>query len=579
MKTYGQMSLHTTYSTVDISGKKVQKKSTNWYIQADPHVVMKLKRVFEKVAKEQTGTIKISDTAENARDLLWFISRYPLEVTPLEHLQARAEEYDRLSARVESILSADYTPSEFALTYPPRAYQRQAADMALHTRSLLLCDDTGVGKTISAICMLCDPRTLPAVVVCLSHLQIQWEQELKRFIPRLRVHIVKKGQPYPLDRFRGRPVPIPDVLVMSYSKLAGWADELARFAKLAIYDEVQELRHHTTFRYAAAQTLAANVPFRLGMSATPIYGWGGEFFSIADAIRPGTLGSRDEFIREWCAGSSEDKPRVKDPIRFGLHLRDQGLLLRRTRKDVGREMPAVQKIIHTIDADVSALARVEDTAAELARIILASGEKQRGDKLNASERLSNVLRQATGIAKAVFVADFVKLLLESEPSVVLYGYHREVYSIWESMFKDIKPAWFTGTEDPKEKDRQLKRFLNRETPLMIMSLRAGAGTDGMQAVCRTVVVGELDWAPPIHEQAVSRIDRDGQREPVTAYFLVSEQGSDPIIAEVNGLKLMQQQQIRDPQDTTGIAPAVTTTNPNHIRMLALDVLRRRQLTQ
>lgn len=579
MKSYGKMSLQTTSLPLDIRGKIVQKERTDWHIRAEPHVAMRMKRLFDKIAKEQTGVLKISDTIENARDLLWFLERYPMDVTPLEYLEARSAEHQKLSDSVGRILSGDYTPSEFELAHPPRLYQRQAADMALNVQSLLLCDDTGVGKTVSAICLLCDLRTLPALVVCLPHLQIQWEKELRRFIPRLRTHIVKKGQPYPLDRFRGKAIPHPDVLIMNYHKLAGWADELAGFVKLVIYDEVQELRHHTTYRYTAAQTIAASVPFRLGMSATPIYGWGGEFFSIADSIRPGALGSREEFIREWCAGSSEEKPKVTDPVRFGLHLRDQGLLLRRTRKDVGRELPAVQKIIHTIDADTAALDRIGDTAAELARIILASSEKQRGDKLNASERLSNVLRQATGIAKAPFVADFVKLLLESESSILLYGYHREVYTIWESAFKDFRPAWFTGTEDAREKDRQLKRFLNRETQLMIMSLRAGAGTDGMQAVCRTVVVGELDWAPPIHEQAVSRIDRDGQSDPVTAYFLVSDEGSDPIIAEVNGWKLMQQQQIRDPKEVAAATPLVTTADPNHIKRLAEDFLRRRQLTQ
>jgi hypothetical protein len=49
----------------------------------------------------------------------------------------------------------------------------------------------------------------------------------------------------------------------------------------------------------------------------------------------------------------------------------------------------------------------------------------------------NLLRQATGIAKAPFVADFVRLLVESGEKVLLYGWHREVYSIWRDKLKDL----------------------------------------------------------------------------------------------------------------------------------------------
>lgn len=71
---------------------------------------------------------------------------------------------------------------------------------------------------------------------------------------------------------------------------------------------------------------------------------------------------------------------------------------------------------------------------------------------------------------------------------------------------------------------------------MIMSLRAGQGIDGLQKVCRTVVLGELDLSPAVHTQFCGRIFRDGQLDPVMAYFLLADYGADPVIADVLGIK-------------------------------------------
>jgi len=156
------------------------------------------------------------------------------------------------------------------------------------------------------------------------------------------------------------------------------------------------------------------------------------------------------------------------------------------------------------------------------------------------------MRQATGIAKAPYVADFVRLLLENGEKVVLYGWHREVYSIWLQQLKDYNPRLYTGTESAKQKEDAKNAFIEGDCDLLIISLRSGAGVDGLQRVCRTVVNGELDWSPAVHEQNIGRVYRDEQEDPVMAYFLISEEGSDPIIADVLGIKRGQIEGVRDP---------------------------------
>jgi len=534
-------------------------KSGKWVIDAEPHVVMRLKRVFGSVGKRRQGKIRIKDTFDTCRDLAWFLERYPLEVTPRDYLEKRAAEHRERESVVDKLLSGQVTARDFQLAIPPREYQRVAAELALASRGLLLADDLGLGKTCSSICMLSDARTRPALVVAPTHLQRQWAEEIARFAPHLETHILKKGTPYDYtDAKRRRKQapgqlslvkPHPDVLICNYHKLAGWVDALTPVLKSIIFDEVADLRRGPeSAKGAAALQLAESVDYRLGTSATPIYNYGGEIFHILQAVRPGALGERTEFLEEWCDGSGGDKPRLKEPAAFGAHLRNEGLMLRRTREDVGRELPELTHAPHTVDADPDALNSIQSSAAELAKVILGETDHalEKGDQFRAGGELDGLVRQATGIAKAPYVADFVRMLVESGERVVLYGWHRAVYKIWQDRLSGYSPALYTGSESESQKTEAKRRFCDGETPILIISLRAGAGLDGLQySGCRTVVFGELDWSPAVHQQCVGRVHRDGQTGSVIAYYLIADVGADPIIADVLQVKKAQLYGVRD----------------------------------
>lgn len=437
-----------------------------------------------------------------------------------------------------------------------------ADDQLFVTEHAILTHNTAVGVGLFA-----DPSALPALVVTMTHLPTQWQNEIARFAPKLRTHILRKGTPYPLDladtggkgRQLGLPGAMPDVIITSYSKIAGWAETLAGRMKTLVLDEGQELRHSDSQRYGGAEHIARGAEYVLMTTATPIYNQGGEFHSVANIVRPDALGTREEFIREWCnqsyrAGSET----IRDPKAFGEHVREIGLMVRRTRADVGRELKPLTRVMHHVEADLDALDKVSDACRELALFIVGrgasplklEGEARKGEAMLASEELSNKLRQATGIAKAPYVAEFVRMLAESETKIVLYGWHREVYRIWLEKLADLQPVMYTGSETAKEKDAAKDAFINGDARILIMSLRAGAGLDGLQKVCRTLVFGELDWAYGVHEQDEGRLDRDGQTEPVFAYYPTTDTGSDPIVLDVLGIKRNQLEGLRDPKMAT-----------------------------
>jgi len=397
-------------------------------------------------------------------------------------------------------------------------------------------------------------------------LALQWKRELGKFLPQANVHIAKKMTPYPLSSVFGA----PDVLVITYHKLHGWASTLKGWAKTVIFDECHALRRNGSDRYLAAEVLAQSCRWRMGLSATPTFNMGGEFYNIAQVLAPGLLGTRAEFASAWLQGSTDqgvEKSPIKDARAFGSYLRSIGFLVRHTRAEVKRELPAVTHIAQAVSSDPAALEAIKGDAAALARLILSESTDAHRESFTAGGQLDMMVRQATGIAKAPYVAEFVRMLCESGEQIILAGWHRAVYDIWLAALgaAGIKVAMYTGSESATQKELSKKRFLAKEAQVLILSLRSGEGLDGLQEVCSVVVKGELDWTYSVHEQVIGRVNRDGQKSPILVYWLTSNSGSDPLIAQVLGVKEGQMKDIRDPS-----RPAIEerNTDPDRVRKLA-----------
>lgn len=520
-------------------------KESEWEIRCEPQVALRLKRMFPSVRRAYKGYLTLSNIPSNCRDILWFIRRYPLIIKDIETMRKSAEDHEKMLTKLDKIARPNYVPRSVPLAIPLWDFQRRAVEIMLNKKSLLLADDVGLGKTASSIGVFINQKARPVLVVTLTHLPIQWKHEINDFAPELKVFIPKKGRPEPGSN------PLedkPDVIILNYHKLSGWAEHLVGYIKTVVWDESQELRRSESQKYDAAMIIASACEYRMGLTATPVYNLGGEIYNVMEAIDPGALGSKQEFIAEW-GGYSDSRGRIKieDPIALGSYLKENHLMLMRSREEVGREIPKITSIHHVIEHDGEALNEIKSEAVDLAKILVGETKVTRTERFHAGGQFDMLMRQATGIAKAPYVADFAKILVETGEKIVLFGWHREVYSIWLEKLKGYRPAMYTGKESPIQKIASFERFRDGDTNILIMSLRSGAGLDGLQYTgCRTVLFGELDWSPGIHHQCIGRIHREGQSEPVMAYYLVTEDGADPFIIDALGIKRAQAEGIRNP---------------------------------
>src|SRR5262245_49999653 len=163
-----------------------------------------------------------------------------------------------------------------------------------------------------------------------------------------------------------------------------------------------------TAKYGAAKSVASSCSFRLGLSATPIYNYGTEMFNVLNILKPGVLGSWQEFTTEWCSTLDNRGLKIRDPKACGACCREQCLMIRHAAEQGGAAWPPRSRVRRRIRGERAARESAENSAAQLARIILQQNETERRQKRLASEQLNSMLRQATRIAKAPHVADFVR---------------------------------------------------------------------------------------------------------------------------------------------------------------------------
>jgi hypothetical protein len=549
----------------------VEDKRVFFVVDAEPHIMQRLRKMFD-FAKNHTEQgeythkpITFPVTLSVCRDLLWLFDRYVFDCEPetLELIKLKAEEYDQI---IISVSDADNDPTykvtenAIPLALELRLHQIKFRNMFLKVKRLLLADKIGAGKTGSALSTLVEPESRPAIIIVPSHLCTQWEREAKRFLPNITTHVIRGFKNYAL--------PNVDVIITSYNRLSPWQDILlakTTHFKTVIFDEVHELRHQGTYKRELSQSLSKRALNVLGLSGTPIFNMGSEIWSVIDVIKAGGLGSWDDFEREWCVNGS-----VVEPSTLNSFLKKQGLMLRRTDLEAGLTVHEPSKNVITIDADLEKLKEVENVAKMLALSVLSGNV---GEDSESARQFDFKLRQATGISKARPVAEFVKFVLDQEPKVVLVAWHRGVYDILLHELKGYKTVMYTGTESGKEKDQAVQDFIEGDARIFIISLRSGAGLDGLQRVCNTIVFAELDWSPHVMDQVVGRLAREGQVKHVNAFYLTVADGSDPFMLSVIGDKRSQHDGVIEGKDGEAMILSDVGGSRDRVREMAASYLK------
>ena len=510
------------------------RRSRCWTIKGEPCVTEMAARLFPG-SQRRRGEARFTANRRIIGDVNWLMLRYPLEIAPRdralwESVLGQAREHARLRAQAEKLPQRS-TPPEGTFTGELREFQKEGLSFLLANPRTLLADEMGLGKTVQALACLAATGEFPALIVVPPHLLRNWQAEAARFL-RIdgkppRVCVLTGLKPY-------QP-PEADIYIIHYLLLRGWKQALPQMGfRTVIFDEIQELRHGGTEKYSAASLLAEECERVIGLSGTPIYNKGSEIWNVVNILDFHCLGDWESFTRAW--GDGYGYRLVRDPALLGDHLRREGLILRRTKQEVLTELPPKRRLVQEIDADDKVYRELMRPVIEMLGSLRALHPEAR-ERAVLEEQVGRGERQATGVAKAPFVAAFVRALLDNGEKVLLFAHHHAVMDIYKKELTSYHPAFLTGRETTKQKDDAVARFMEGKTNLCVISLRAASGLNLQRASC--VVFGELDWSPAVHSQAEDRAHRMGQKDSILCYYLVAPQGSDRDMQDALGLKVSQ----------------------------------------
>ncbi len=198
-----------------------------------------------------------------------------------------------------------------------------------------LADDMGLGKTVQLIAYLLHLKERrgtesgqPSLIICPTSVLGNWQKELNRFAPSLRVMLHYGGNRLDGGSFR-KAADHADVILTSYATAALDQELLKEYAWGTIcLDEAQNIKNAQTKQSAAVRSLSAR--HRIALTGTPIENRLSELWSIYDFISPGFLGSASAFQQHFVHAieKEHDEQRTADLQRL-----IKPFLLRRKKKD------------------------------------------------------------------------------------------------------------------------------------------------------------------------------------------------------------------------------------------------------
>ena len=499
----------------------------------------------------------IPDRPEYIEKIIWMLDRYPLEII------SKAAWQERLLMRNKETMILPKPDLDFATPGKQfrgnlMEFQKQGLDFLIKSNgNALLADEMGLGKTVQSLAYVAtEKRAFPVLVVAPLVTLKNWQREIEKFLKKKSRNgrivekwspssqIIRTGKQQPLGRY--------DFYIINYELLRKRKEDIAVMGiRTIICDEVHNLRSVHTKKYAALRYLATqpSVTRRLGLSGTPIYNRGSEIWSIVDILKPGMLGSYDEFCEYFCYIGDKGHAVVLENKRASLRRQlQEHVMLRRKKSDVIKELKEKVRYREIINADTVYYRQ------ELDRIWKRLEEEQKNaktkfKKLASIQRAIQSERVIAGAAKVPHVTKFVKNIMEIEESVVVFCHHRAIHRILNENLKEFDPVSIIGGQTDKARQDSIDRFQDGETKMMIAGLRAGnVGINLSRA--RYVVFAELDWSPAIHHQAEDRLHRIGQKETVFAYYLIGNGTLDDHVADVLVDKSYEIDSILDDNVTT-----------------------------
>jgi SNF2 family DNA or RNA helicase len=438
----------------------------------------------------------------------------------------------------------------------PHQAQLVAAAKGGH-RTFLLADEPGLGKTAQALLAAQAANAYPLLAVVPNVVKTSWAREAELWTPN-RPATVIHGNGDNIDGFA-------DIVIVNYEVLdrhVGWLGDLG-FRSMVV-DEAHFIKNKASQRSQHVLQLSERIrsrisrPLLMALTGTPLINdiedfraiW--QFLGWIDDKKP--LAQLMDALEE--TGLIPGEPGFYPAARRCVV--DLGIV-RRRKVDVAADIPARRVADLPVELDDQAGRSIREAERELARRLVGRYEKALETRISGAvvegidhdlvrrvatweredtstktdENVFSMMRRI-GQAKAGLAADYAAQLAHNVGKVVFFAKHIDVMDVAEETFakRGIRYSSIRGDQTPKSRQKNIDAFVNDPEVAVVVCSLSAAGVGLNLQVASNMVLAELSWTDAEQTQAIDRIHRIGQEEPVTAWRIIAAQTIDTRIAEL-----------------------------------------------
>jgi hypothetical protein len=468
-------------------------------------------------------------------------------------------------------------------------------------RTFLLADEPGLGKTAQSVLAASVADAYPLLAVVPNVVKMNWAREVERWTPYRRATVIH-GDGDTLDAFA-------DVVVVNYDVLdrhMAWLSTLG--FKGMVVDEAHFIKNLQSQRSRNVLALADRIrrtapggdPLLLALTGTPLINDVDDFRAIwqflgwiqGDRPSPALLGKLEEngltpadqgfypaarrtvidlgIVRRRKVDVAADLPakRIADlPVELDDEL---GRSVRAAERELGNRL--VGRFRALVEARNLRIGDLDDDQrAQFIRAV-ASAELEESKSAKSGENVFTMVRKI-GQAKAGLAADYAAQLARSVGKVVFFAKHIDVMDQAEAALaaRELRTVSLRGDQTALQRQAAIDAFnKDPEVAVAVCSLTAAGVGVNLQAASN-VVLAELSWTAAEQTQAIDRVHRIGQDEPVTAWRIIAAHTIDARIAELIDSKQGLAARALDGSDVEpGSEDSVQLDALQHLLRAALD---------
>lgn len=404
-----------------------------------------------------------------------------------------------------------------------------------------LADDMGLGKTLQAISVLTRlhaKRGTKSLVVMPKSLIYNWESEIKRFSPKLKVGIY-------YGNFRNRDIiKKSGVILTTYGTIRNDIEIIRDYNfDVVILDESQNIKNVNAQTTKAIMLL--NAKHRIALSGTPIENNLSELYSLFRFLNPSMFGTMEEFNNYYAIPiqKENDQEAIEE-----LKKKVYPFILRRIKKEVLKDLP--DKIEKTMYIEMNPeQKKLYEERRNYYYNMVHSQIKENG--LGRTQffilQALNELRQITSCPEAksvgvtsskreVLINNILDAVENGHKVLVFTNYINSINNICEDLDKyGIKYLSMSGST----KDRQLlvdKFQKDNKYKVFVMTLKTG-GVGLNLTAADTIFIYDPWWNKTVENQAIDRAYRLGQDRTVFSYKLILKDTIEEKILQLQESKI------------------------------------------